>query len=55
MGKIPQNERFSSRKLVDDLTTQGLEAHYFPETSLSSWRQLLNVSASKGLIPSVIT
>jgi UDP-N-acetylmuramate: L-alanyl-gamma-D-glutamyl-meso-diaminopimelate ligase len=34
MGKIPQNERFSSRKLVDDLTTQGLEAHYFPETSL---------------------
>jgi UDP-N-acetylmuramate: L-alanyl-gamma-D-glutamyl-meso-diaminopimelate ligase len=34
MEKIPRDQRFSSRELVGDLTKRGLDAHYFPETSL---------------------
>jgi UDP-N-acetylmuramate: L-alanyl-gamma-D-glutamyl-meso-diaminopimelate ligase len=34
MEKIPQEERFSSRKLVEDLAKRGLNARYFPQTSL---------------------
>jgi UDP-N-acetylmuramate: L-alanyl-gamma-D-glutamyl-meso-diaminopimelate ligase len=33
MDTIPQDERFSSRKLVEDLRNRGLDAYYFPETS----------------------
>lgn len=32
LSKIPENERFSSTKLVDDLKSKGLEAAYFPDT-----------------------
>jgi UDP-N-acetylmuramate: L-alanyl-gamma-D-glutamyl-meso-diaminopimelate ligase len=34
MEKIPEDERFSSRKLVEDLAKRGLDARYFPKTSL---------------------
>jgi UDP-N-acetylmuramate: L-alanyl-gamma-D-glutamyl-meso-diaminopimelate ligase len=43
MEKIPEEERFSSWKLVEDLKKQGLEAHYFPETSLLL-EELLRIS-----------
>ncbi len=32
LEKIPEGQRFSSEKLVADLTQQGKEAHYFPDT-----------------------
>ena len=32
LEKIPEGQRFSSEKLVDDLTRQGKDAHYFPDT-----------------------
>jgi len=32
MAKIPPNERFSSRKLVEDLRDKGLEAFYCPDS-----------------------
>jgi len=32
LEKIPEGQRFSSRKLVEDLTRQGKDAHYFPDT-----------------------
>ena len=32
MTKIPPNERFSSRKLVEDLRDKGLEAFYCPDS-----------------------
>jgi UDP-N-acetylmuramate: L-alanyl-gamma-D-glutamyl-meso-diaminopimelate ligase len=32
MAKIPPNERFSSRKLVEDLRNRGLEAFYCPDS-----------------------
>ncbi|MBW2053901.1 MAG: UDP-N-acetylmuramate:L-alanyl-gamma-D-glutamyl-meso-diaminopimelate ligase [Deltaproteobacteria bacterium] len=32
LKKIPENERFSSSQLVQDLQAQGLKAHYFPDT-----------------------
>ena len=32
MAKIPPNERFSSRKLIEDLQNRGLEAFYCPDT-----------------------
>ncbi|SPD74431.1 UDP-N-acetylmuramate:L-alanyl-gamma-D-glutamyl-meso-diaminopimelate ligase [uncultured Desulfobacterium sp.] len=32
MEKIPKEERFSSRQLVEDLQKNGLNAHYFPNT-----------------------
>ncbi|MBN2033236.1 MAG: UDP-N-acetylmuramate:L-alanyl-gamma-D-glutamyl-meso-diaminopimelate ligase [Deltaproteobacteria bacterium] len=34
MEKIPLEERFSSRQLVEDLQKRGTAAYYFPETSL---------------------
>jgi len=34
MEKIPQDQRFSSRQLVEDLQKRNLDARYFPETSL---------------------
>ena len=34
MEKIPLEERFSSSKLVEDLTNRGLKALYFPSTDL---------------------
>jgi UDP-N-acetylmuramate: L-alanyl-gamma-D-glutamyl-meso-diaminopimelate ligase len=34
LDKIPPSERFSSRKLVDDLVRRGKEAHYFADTGL---------------------
>jgi UDP-N-acetylmuramate: L-alanyl-gamma-D-glutamyl-meso-diaminopimelate ligase len=33
MEKIPENERFSSRRLVNDLRERNLEAFYFENTS----------------------
>ena len=32
MEKIPPNERFSSKKLVEDLRIKGLEAFYYPDS-----------------------
>jgi UDP-N-acetylmuramate: L-alanyl-gamma-D-glutamyl-meso-diaminopimelate ligase len=32
MAKIPPNERFSSKKLVEDLRDKGLEAFYYPDS-----------------------
>jgi UDP-N-acetylmuramate: L-alanyl-gamma-D-glutamyl-meso-diaminopimelate ligase len=32
LEKIPENERFSSRQLVEDVRTLGQEAHYFEDT-----------------------
>jgi len=34
MEKIPRDQRFSSGQLVEDLQKRGLDARYFPETSL---------------------
>jgi len=33
MEKIPQEDRFSSKQLVEDLNGNGLKAHYFPDTA----------------------
>jgi UDP-N-acetylmuramate: L-alanyl-gamma-D-glutamyl-meso-diaminopimelate ligase len=33
LEKIPEKERFSSKKLVLDLKKRGLDAYYFKETS----------------------
>jgi len=32
LEKIPPEERFSSKQLVDDLNRRGLDAHYFENT-----------------------
>ncbi|MDD2390435.1 MAG: UDP-N-acetylmuramate:L-alanyl-gamma-D-glutamyl-meso-diaminopimelate ligase [Desulfobacterales bacterium] len=32
LHKIPENDRFSSEKLVEDLNARGKAAHYFPDT-----------------------
>jgi UDP-N-acetylmuramate: L-alanyl-gamma-D-glutamyl-meso-diaminopimelate ligase len=32
LGKIPPDQRFSSEKLVTDLTARGKKAHFFPDT-----------------------
>lgn len=32
LEKIPENQRFSSEKLVDDLQSRGKRAHFFPDT-----------------------
>jgi UDP-N-acetylmuramate: L-alanyl-gamma-D-glutamyl-meso-diaminopimelate ligase len=32
LQKIPENDRFSSEKLVDDLKRRGKDAHFFPDT-----------------------
>ncbi len=34
MEKIPQEERFSSRRLTEDLKEKGQKALYFPDTDL---------------------
>ena len=32
LQKVPQDDQFSSKKLVEDLKKQGKDAHYFPDT-----------------------
>jgi len=40
LWKVPEGEQFSSRQLVSDLTAQGKQAYYFPDTDLLLQRLL---------------